>query len=361
LYCRYKEEKVIEHIRLFISRINIPSLIGSCRKNLLWSEAVFLYSNYDQNENAIDVMIEHPSAWDHKRFKEIVTHVPGSEIYYRSIEFYLSEHPLLLNDLLLELASKLDHSRVVGLIRRYNHLPLIDKYLLHVQHDNIQAVNEAVNELCVFEEKYKQLRESIDHYDKFDQIALAQQLEKHDLLEFRRISAYLFKLNKRWDKSLELSKQDNLWADAMETASESKNQDLAEDLLYYFVNKNEKECFAACLYTCYELIRPDVVLETAWRFGLTDFAMPYMIQSFRQFTDKISAINTRLEAQEKALQEQENKQKDPNQPTHPDGLIPPPFAPIITPLLTAPSNMMSFNAAPMPYAPMGGGMFPPVY
>lgn len=40
----------------------------------------------------------------------------------------------------------------------------------------------------------------------------------------------------------------------------------------------EKECFAACLYTCYDLLRPDVVLELAWRHQLMDFAFPYMIQ-----------------------------------------------------------------------------------
>ena len=51
--------------------------------------------------------------------------VTNTEIYYRAIQFYLQEHPLLLNDLLLELAGVLDHSRVVNVIRQVNHLPLI--------------------------------------------------------------------------------------------------------------------------------------------------------------------------------------------------------------------------------------------
>lgn len=37
------------------------------------------------------------------------------------------------------------------------------------------------------------LRTSIDAFDNFDTIALAQQLEKHELTEFRRIAAYLYK------------------------------------------------------------------------------------------------------------------------------------------------------------------------
>ena len=34
-----------------------------------------------------------------------------------------------------------------------------------------------------------------------------------------------------------------------------------------------KECFAACLFMCYEFVTPDAVLELAWRNKLMDFAM----------------------------------------------------------------------------------------
>lgn len=55
------------------------------------------------------------------------------------------------------------------------------------------------------------LRTSIDAYDNFDNISLAQGLEKHDLIEFRRIAAYLFKGNNRWKQSVELCKKDKLY------------------------------------------------------------------------------------------------------------------------------------------------------
>jgi len=245
----------------------------------------------------------------------------------------------MLNDLLIELSTKLDHSRVVSILRQYNNLPLIDKYLLHVQHENLPIVNEAVNELCVAEEKFRQLRKSIDDYDKFDQIQVAQQLEKHELLEFRRISSYLYKLNKRWDKSLELSKLDNLWADTMETAAESKNPELTEELLYFFVGKGLHECFGACLYTCYDLIRPDVVLELAWRNGLTDFAMPFMIQSFRNFSDKLVALNTKIEAQDKLIHEGKKVEHDSN-------VGPPIYNPMLPLALPAPGMISSFAPPP---------------
>lgn len=162
------------------------------------------------------------------------------------------------------------------------------------------------------------LRTSIDAYDNFDNISLAQRLEKHELIEFRRIAAYLFKGNNRWKQSVELCKKDKLYKvrwttgfylshavckcvadlihnscacsstqDAMQYASESKDIELAEELLQWFLQEDKKECFAACLFTCYDLLRPDVVLETAWRHNIMDFAMPYFIQVMREYLSKV--------------------------------------------------------------------------
>ena len=49
----------------------------------------------------------------------------------------------------------------------------------------------------------------------------------------------------------------------METAAQSGEAEIAEELLHFFVDNNERECFAALLYTCYELIKPDVALEVS--------------------------------------------------------------------------------------------------
>ena len=90
-------------------------------------------------------------------------------------------------------------------------LPLVKPYLRQVQTQNNKSLNEALNQILIEEEDYAGLRASIDAYDNFDNIALAQQLEKHELLEFRRISAYLFKGNNRWKQSVELCKKDKLY------------------------------------------------------------------------------------------------------------------------------------------------------
>jgi len=309
LYGKYKEEKLMEHIKLYWSRVNIPTLLRECQRNLHWPEVVFLYTHYDQFDNAISTLITHSAeCWKHDLFKETVKKASNQQLY-KAIDFYLEEHPLLLEDLLLDCVQQLDHNRVVLLIKRSGHLPLLKKYLLHVQRENIASVNEAVNELCIKEEDFKGLRASVDGYRNFDQVALAQNLENHPLLEFRRIGAYLSKINKRYKASLELCKKDRLWKDAMETVSESKDQDLAEDLTRFFVGEKLYECFGSCLYTCYEFIRPDVVLELAWRNQLNHYAMPYFIQVFREYDSKLRNIFAKFEAQEKLEADKEAAKK----------------------------------------------------
>lgn len=74
----------------------------------------------------------------------------------------------------------------------------------------------------------------------------------------------------------------------MQFASESRDAAVAEDLLQWFLEINKTECFAATLFVCYDLLKPDVVLELAWRHNLIDFAMPYMIQVMREYLTKVS-------------------------------------------------------------------------
>lgn len=218
--------------------------------------------------------------------------------------------------------------------------------MVAVQSNNVSAVNEALNEIYVEEEDYERLRESIDLHDSFDQIGLAQkvrlirflvssllmyscarallydyvfgQIEKHELLEMRRVAAYIYKKAGRWKQSIGLSKKDKLYKDAMETASQSGERELAEELLVYFIEQvqfiitqkkphvinttvlmihemslclyiyvlllfklqGKKECFASCLFVCYDLIRPDTALELAWMNNMIDFAFPYLLQVY---------------------------------------------------------------------------------
>ena len=135
----------------------------------------------------------------------------------------------------------MDHSRVVEIMRRARQLPLVKEYLLGVQKNNLSAVNEAVNELLIEEEDWAALRESTTNYDNYDQLALAARLERHELTEFRRIAALIYKRNLKWRKAVALAKADKLYRDAMETAAQSQDRDIAEDLLRFFVADGDIE------------------------------------------------------------------------------------------------------------------------
>merc|ERR1719262_1813926 len=196
-----------------------------------------------------------------------------------------------VNSLLNTIAPKVDHARVAQQVRKTGNLALILPYLKAVQQHNVAAVNDVINELYAEAEQFEDLRQSIEDFDNFDQIALAQQLEKHELCEMRRIAALVYTKNKRYKQSIELSKQDKMYKDAMETARDSGNAELAEELVNFFLDSKDKECFGALLYTCYDLVRPDVVLGLAWRHRLIDYAMPYFVQSLREYTSRIEALD----------------------------------------------------------------------
>lgn len=59
------------------------------------------------------------------------------------------------------------------------------------------------------------------------------------------------------------------------------------------------------LYACYDLIRPDIVLELSWRNGLNDFTMPYMINLLCQQTRELATLKADNEARKAKEKEQE--------------------------------------------------------
>jgi len=305
LYAKYHPEKLMEHIKVYVKRVNVTKLLRTVELGRHWEAAAFLYVETAEFDSAVRVMIEHsPSAFNPDKFLEIIQKVRNQELFYEAINFYLEEQPLLLGRLLQVLTPKLDHARVVHQLRKTDNLPLIITYLKTVQKDNLSAVNEAVNEVLLDDEDFDGLRASVDEYDNFDQLDLAQRLERHELLEMRRIAAHLYKRNKRWEQSISLSKSDNMFKDAIDTAAQSGLQEAAESLLRFFQERQDKECFAATLYTCYTLIRPDVALELAWRARYIDYVMPFLIQFLRHSTEKLAELDARTKPKSESKEEE---------------------------------------------------------
>lgn len=314
LYSKFKPEKLLEFIKLFHSNLNIPTLLKVCESNLQWSEMCLLHTHYEEFDYAAIKMMDHIDAWNHTQFKDIIQKVSNIEIYYKAIDVYINQHPNVLCDLLTVMAPRVDNSRVVAQLRRANQLALIRPYLLFVQQSTkpeISDVNEAVNDLYLEEEDVDALRSSVENYPTFDQIALARRLETHELLRFRRLASWLYTRNKRFEKAVELSKKDKMYQDAMEATAASGNKKTAEELLYFFATKiDEKDkapCFAACLYTCYEIIDPDTVMEIAWMNNLREFAMPYFINTTREFNLAINSLREEVDQLKEQKKEEESE------------------------------------------------------
>jgi len=137
----------------------------------------------------------------------------------------------------------------------------------------------------------------------------------------------------------------------METTAESRDQELAESLLRFFVEEKRYECFAACLYVCYELIRPDVVMELTWRHQLTNYAMPYQIQTLREYDVKMGQIYAKFAAHDK---EKEDKEKEDKEKAQSDVGVAPSFGqqPMLS-LMPPPGMMPGLGGYPA-YPPTAG-------
>lgn len=99
-----------------------------------------------------------------------------------------------------------------------------------------------------------------------------------------------------------------MYKDAIDTASDSGDSKIAEELLEFFVDVGDKPCFAATLFTCNKLIRPEVVMEYAWKNGLTDFAMPFLIQFISDANNKLKEIDERTKPKDEGNEEMVNQQ-----------------------------------------------------
>jgi clathrin heavy chain len=293
LLARHRPERLMDHLTLYWSRINIPKTIAACAEAHLWSPLVFLYLHHDDHDRAVAVMVEHPvETWEHDRLSKALQRISNPETLYRAIDFYHAEHPLMLPELLMLCAPRLDPGRVVDLFRKAGQLALIRPYLVAIQGSHISAVNNALNELLLAEEDAAGLAASFDRSDRFDTLALAAKLGAHPRLDIRRLAARLLALNGQWREAIAALQRDALHTEAIRTAAASRDQLLAEDLLYALAHElGSGELFVGALYACLDLVRPDVVLQLAWEKGWVDLAMPFLCQSLRALHDKIGRLD----------------------------------------------------------------------
>lgn len=319
LLSKYREDQLLNFCRMWHGKLNIPRVCRACERAHLWDSLAYLYITYDEYDNAANVMMDHsPTAYAPDEFLDTISRVGAMSIMYRSIDFYLGEHPERLEDLLNVLSPRIDGTRAVAMLERarvsefgeLGCLPFAVNYLQKIQRSDVPEVNEALNRLYVIEENLPKLRESVESFRNFDQLALARSLEHHDMLEFRRVSSRIYARSGRHEKAIEIAEKDTLYDDMIYAVAQSEDEELAEQYADKFARQGLRECFTALLYACYDFFSPDVAMEYAWTGGLREFAMPFLIQTVAEAGKRLTTLETERKDEREivALQQKEEEE-----------------------------------------------------
>jgi clathrin heavy chain len=155
LYTKHVPAKVMEHCKVFFSKLNVSKIVRACERARLFQPAVYLYMQDKQHDNALKIMMERATAWDNDLFLDSVLKVRNAELMYKAVNYYLTTHPSLFTRLMEVMDETVDHSRVVSQLRRTGDwaMQLGQPYLKSVQKYNLSPVNEALNEVrrfCLF-------------------------------------------------------------------------------------------------------------------------------------------------------------------------------------------------------------------
>jgi clathrin heavy chain len=150
LYTKHLPDKVMDHCKVFFSKLNVSKVVRACERARLFKPAVYLYMQDKQHDNAVKTMIERAPAWENDLFLDSITKVRNAELMYKAVSYYLEFHPMLFTRLMEVCEETIDHSRVVSQLRRTGDwaLHLGQKYLKAVQKYDLSPVNEALNEVC---------------------------------------------------------------------------------------------------------------------------------------------------------------------------------------------------------------------
>jgi len=81
----------MEHLKIFMSRLNVNKVVRACERARLWKEANFCYVQDKQYDSAIKTMMERNSAFVNDTFLDCITKVRNQELVYKTLGFYLNQ------------------------------------------------------------------------------------------------------------------------------------------------------------------------------------------------------------------------------------------------------------------------------
>lgn len=280
----------MEYLKVYGTKVNAQKVTSACGEGHLWSEMIYLLIQNEEVEKAVSVMVEHPEGWDHELTCRAVQRISSPDTILRVVKFYLDEAPLKVNELLTLVGTRIDPTRIVEHFKQTKLLPLIKGYLTTIQLNHSVIVNNALNELLLEEEDVEGLRISLAKSDKFDVNLLAKKLEAHELADFRRLAALLYKQSRQWGEAVALLIKEGSLKEAIILAAESRDRAVSEQLARKLAEAGKLQLFLGCCYACADSLYPDVIMECAWRRGWIELVLPFMCQVMRDLQDKVDPI-----------------------------------------------------------------------
>eukprot|EP00659_Diplonema_papillatum_P014992 gene14992-22888_t len=254
LNAKYDAGKLMGFLKLYAAKVNRKEVLHVCETQHLWAEARFLHACDENWDAVLKTVLDHPSpAWDHALFMEACSKATVMDHLYSGITFYLEDHPELALEVLRHVASRVNPEKVVLAVHRLGRVDCIKPWLLSVQRVNNKVVNEAINDLFIEEEDYDALRTSLQAHTNYERLSLCEKLGKHPLMEMRRVSSWLHAESGRFQVAIDQAFDDKLYRDATAYAAQSNSSAVVDALLRRFVDAGLFECFAAALYSCYEI------------------------------------------------------------------------------------------------------------
>lgn len=313
-------QRVMRFLRSNNDKISVPLVIAECKKNLLWQEVVYLYVSSNEIDQAVTETLAHPSGFDHKQILQICGQVSQPDLLVQLTEFYVKYHPEHLNEYLR--VSKLgyfqqdeqltthrkdflsvDPAAVLRIAKEYQIELLLRPYFELLIDDGLLDINNELVNIYILNHDAESLTRFIKKTTNFDTYRTLERLtDKGQIHALRRVAVQLYAALKRYDDGLQYAIQNRYYDEASECADSSEDGQKCEALLRMicsdeFPDKEiRSEIFAVSVARCGARARPDVVVELAWRYGMMDFAMPYLIGQLRSMGERLETLEHRAPA-----------------------------------------------------------------
>lgn len=283
LYCREFPEKLETLINKFYSMIP-AQFLDILRKYRRWKEAfklLLLRSNLDE---ALDVVIKHPSVdFDHRKLTAVLSKIKNQKILENLLQYYYDCDPRMMIGLQDEFMERLEMGTLIKFFKERGCLFVLDKAMRRYQSQNPGnvIVSTGLNYHLMQINDYYGLIESIKKCPSIDAVSISETLKSSDKRHFRILAAKLMANSGEFVKALTVLVEEDALIETLMILSQSSNVQYAEAVLVRYARIRNAVMFLAVSYVLYDLLRPDIIFEHSQRSNFQELSLPIFCQIMR--------------------------------------------------------------------------------